>query len=416
MTAEAISTAPPAAGTTAFTTEAALHELDRIAHWWLMHAFDREQGGFHGEIDADGRPVRGARKHVVMNARLLWFFSEVARGSPQSDLARRCRVAADRAYHWFLDHFDDPGFGGAYWSLEADGRVADGKKQVYAQCFCIYALAAYFRLSGDESALTKARDYLALIRENARDGEHGGYFEAFGRDWSPRDDMRLGEDDLNAPKTMNTHLHLLEACTALHRAAPDPASRTALRESIDLLLSRVVRGGNERLGMYFDNAWNDLSAGESFGHQVEASWLLQEAAGTLADPVVATAVRPVVLALAESGLKRLRDDGCLPDRHPADVDDSIWWVQAEALVGFLNAYELTGDSRWHDAAGRVWTHIVRSHIDPDDGEWRWLGAAGADAGDAGPNTHYRAGAWKGPYHNGRAMMESARRLSALEAN
>lgn len=409
-TARAMTAAPEITTRTTFTMEDALRELDAITRWWLDHSIDRENGGFYGEIDALGQPVAGARKHLVLHTRLLWFFSEAGRAGGD----RNCRLAADRAYRYFNDHFDDPGFGGAYWSLEADGSVADDGKRSYGLCFSIYALCAYYRLTSDTSAITRARDYLAALWEHARDQEHGGFIESFNRNWTPADDMRLGEDDLDAPKTMNMHLHLVEACTALHQAAPNARSRKALRESIDLFIDRILVADTPRLGLYFDRQWNELPAPESFGHEIEASWLLWEAAETLGDPVVKTAVRPRALGLAEKVLSRaLTPAGFVQDRPggSGDPSESTWWVQAEALVGFLNADLLSGDHRWGEAADTVWAFTQRAHIAPGGVEWRSQGAASADT----PDPDYRAGAWKGPYHTGRAMMEAARRLSILEA-
>lgn len=391
--------------------EAALSELAAITRWWLDHAFDREHGGFHGEIDAWGQPVAGARKSLILNTRILWFFSEAGRAGGD----RACRLAADRAYRYFIDHFDDPGFGGAYWSLNADGTVADDGKRSYGLCFAIYALCAYYRLTSDTSAITKARDYLAVLREHARDRDNGGYIESFKRNWTPADDMRLGEDDLDAPKSMNTHLHLVEACTALHLAAPDHRSKRALRESIDLFMDHILVAEGPRLGLYFDRQWNELPAPESFGHEIEASWLLWEAAQVLDDPVVLTAVRPRALALAEKVRNQaLGTAGFVQDRPGDDMVDpaaSTWWVQAEALVGFLNADLLNGDPRWSEATNRVWQFVQQAHVAPGGMEWRARGASHEHQ----PDADCRAGAWKGPYHTGRAMMEAARRLSVLEA-
>ena len=190
-----------------FTRDAAIAELERLGRWWLAHAPDECNGGFVGEIDADGRAVADASKGLVLNCRLLWFFSEMLRFTGQAGYA----AAAERAYQYLAQRFEDRRYGGALWALSPRGQVISDRKQTYAQCFCIYALVAYYRATSDATALADAKRYLDVIAAHASDHNGGGLVEAFARDWSPIEDMRLGADDMNAPKTMNTHLHFVEA-------------------------------------------------------------------------------------------------------------------------------------------------------------------------------------------------------------
>jgi len=390
-----------------FSRAVAARELHRIAAWWLENALDTAHGGFVGQVGHDGRRAESASKGIVLNARILWFFSEIAR----FDERRGYRDAAARAFAFLLDRFDDPGFGGAAWKITAEGAPIDARKRVYAQAFCILAFSAWYRLTGDPLAGDKALEYFGLIEERARDRARGGYREAFTPDWRPLEDTRLGATDLRAPRSMNVHLHVLEAYSALHRALPSPSTEAALRGAVDILCDRVFDPGTGHLSLYFDADWRRLSRTVSFGHDIEASWLLWEAADTLADTACRDRVRPIVERLAERTLQAgLGSGGQLCDSFDPVTgvreEAAIWWVQAEALVGFLNAYQVTGLPAFRAAVDRVWQFIEKHLLDAAAGEWHWQHPAG-------PVPHYKAGFWKGPYHNGRAMLEACRRFDAL---
>ena len=377
-------------------------ELHRIASWWLEHAIDTRHGGFAGEIDYYGRPVAGANKSIVLHSRILWFFSAAAEFTAEPAY----RDAADRAFHYLLEHFDDHEHGGAFWELACDGSPVDDKKQTYAMCFCLYALVAYFRLSANVLARDKALQYFELLETQAKDPGSGGYFEAFARDWRPRDDVRLAAGEMNAPRTMNTHLHLVEAYTALHNVVASAQTRAALQNAIETFCNRIINAGTGRLDVYFDQQWNVLSAERSFGHDIEASWLLWEAAETLGDTKLLSRLRLIVERLADACHREsFGDDGA--GYHCVD---GSWWVQAEAMIGFLNAFELSGEQRYRSAADHIWRYIGRHLIDSVGGEWHWL----STAQQHGSSYNYKAGPWKGPYHNGRAMIEACRRLARLQ--
>lgn len=385
----------------------ASRELHAIADWWCANAIDSRNGGFVGEIDFGGRVIGGAGKGVILNSRLLWFFSELSlvRSNPAY------RAMADRAYQVIRDSFTDKIHSGVFWEIGEDGLVVSDKKQTYAICFCIYGLASYYALTKLPEARALAREFFDVIEARTPDRLRGGYIEAFARNWRALDDMRLGDDDLNAPKSMNTHLHLLEAYTCLHRYAPDARTNLALRNAIRIFRDRIVDAASGHLRLYFDFNWNDLSGHYSFGHDIEASWLLWEAANVLGDEQVLADVRGPVLTLArtclEDGMGRL---GQLRDeqshRTNGHSGNSVWWVQAEALVGFLNAWRISGDVAYKEAANLVWSHIASRHIDREAGEWHWMVRAD---GAADPN-YYKVGTWKGPYHNGRAMLQAIRLL------
>jgi len=386
-------------------------ERDRIAAWWLDHGPDEAHGGFVGLIDADGRPHPGANKGIVLATRILWFFSALALEEDRAEW----RGAAERAYAALRDGFHDAEHGGVFWELAATGETVADKKQTYAQAFAVYACVAWHRASGDPEPLDRAMQYFERLERRVRDRKHGGYLEALSRGWGTLYDLRLGSSDINAPKSANTHLHLLEAYTALLRATRSPLVEEALHHLVGLFADRIAVTGRGPLGTFFDSRWNRLSELQSFGHEIEASWLLWDAAEALQSRRLAEHLSPLVLGLAEACRERgIGSDGRLCEqRDPLGgqrSDTSVWWVQAEALLGFLNAFRLTGDARYRRAAESVWRHIQLRHVDPAGGEWFWWppGELGCEA------PPYKAGFWKGPYHNGRAMIEAARLLAVLE--
>lgn len=377
------------------------HELHTIADWWLAHAVDHQYGGFYGEVDVDGQARARAPKSIILNTRILWFFSEAARvtGEP------RYRDAAQRAYDYLCQHFVDREHGGVYWDVDAAGAVCSDKKQVYAQGFAIYALCAYYQLSGEDTAKTLALSLFTRVEAHARDTDRGGYIEALSCDWGALEDVRLSDKDLNYPKSMNTHLHILEAYTSLYGITQQADVSSALRHSINVFVKHIINAESGHLRMFMALDWEDHSAGLSYGHDIEASWLLLKALKVLGDTELEQRLTPIALRLADTCRREaLGEHGELMDTYDfarqRTQPERVWWVQAEALVGFLYAYRYTGDKQYLEAVHGVWTFIKRYQIDPQGGEWFWLSSL-----DSGHRNHYKAGAWKCPYHNGRAMLE-----------
>ena len=379
-------------------------ELRAIARWWLEHVIDFDRGAVVGAVSDTGRADAAAPLSLVYVARLLWFFSALARRSGEAGH----RAAADLCCALLLRDFPDPRYGGLYWEIAADGRPLARKKQTYGLAFAVYALAEHHRAGGDDESLQQATGLARLIEERLFDCEHGGVFEALDRDWRPLADVRLGPTDLNADKTLNTHLHLLEAWTALVRSAPTAAPR--LRELLQLYLARFTTAPEGTAVGFYTRDWTPLDAGHSPGHAIEASWLLCEAADALGDPALQSAARSAALDLAEGVLTRALDGdgGTVAELRDGRVSDPrrVWWVQAEAMVGFFNAWQIGGDARYLQASRNSWAFIRAHQVDPQHGEWRWFSALDAAAPTAG-----FAGPWKGPYHNGRALMEMLRRLA-----
>lgn len=382
-------------------------ELVRIADWWLQFGRDDERDGFFGEVGVDNTPVPEADKSIVLNTRILWFFCELARTVDDP----RYREAAERSYRYILEHFLDETHGGVYWMLDCNGRPKDTKKQVYAQAFAIYALLAYYQLTGETRALKEAQNAFVLLERYTVDREKGGYLEAFTREWEAMDDVRLSTKDLNFPKTMNTHLHVVEAYTTLYQVDRSEKVAEALRYSIDCFDRYIINKGNFHLRMFMDHDWKDHSPGFTYGHDIECSWLLAKAVESLGDNTVTARLRPSILAIADVCLKEaMGEHGEMYDGYEFDRQcvnrERVWWVQAEAMVGYYKAYSLSGDARFYLAAERLWRFIQRYQMAGESGEWLWLSTLD-DQAHAPP---YKLGPWKGPYHNGRAMLEMIRML------
>ena len=380
-------------------------ELTRdILPFWAERMQDG-RGGFHGRIDGEGRLVPDAPRGAILNARILWTFASAFR--VLRDPA--WRTVADRAYLQIRDRFFDPVYGGVYWSLDASGQPLDARKQFYAIAFALYGLAEYYRATGAEEALSLAVRLYRDIEAHSRDWVKGGYWEAAQRDWSPIADMRLSAKDRNDAKTMNTHLHILEGYTALLRVWPDTGLRESLSALVELFLTRIVRPDGH-LGLFFDEDWVSQSEAVSYGHEIETSWLLLEAAEMLGNPSLSAQVQSCSKRLAEAALEGLQGDGSLiyeaePARGAVDAERH-WWVQAETVVGCLYQARLRGgDPVWLERALACWTYI-REHLICPDGEWYWSARP-----DGTPNTaDDRAGFWKCPYHNGRMCLEVLERL------
>lgn len=394
------------------TASACDDELHRIARWWLDYAQDNAQGGFVGEVSASNQITASASKGVVMNTRILWFFSEAAHFAGNDEY----RLAADRAFEYLQAHFLDRENGGYFWSLNADGSVLDDKKQVYAQGFAIYALAAYYELTHKPQALEAAMACFELIETHCVDRQQQGYWEAYTRSWGEIDDIRLSEKDLDYPKTMNTHLHVLEAYTKLYQVHKNEAVRQALSYGIDLFDTYMIDRTHNHLRMFMDNDWVDHSPALTFGHDIECAWLLYKALQSLGDSEKTEKLLPDIIALAKTCQTQALDkygaviDGI--DKSSGAVHaERVWWVQAEALVGFLFAWKLSGDNSLYTTAAGVWRVIQDQIIDHEGGEWFWNSKL--DQGDV--TRGYKAGFWKGPYHNGRAMIEAAKLLREVSA-
>jgi mannobiose 2-epimerase len=381
-----------------------------VLPFWIREAVDDRHGGFLGYVTDEGVVAPLAPKGGVLCARILWTYAAALRRANDDGYRRM----ADRAYAYLRDRFLDREHGGTYWMLDHAGRPLVDRKQTYALAFSLYGLAEYHRATASAEALEHAVALHRSIEAGAADAAHGGYWEARARDWSPLDDVRLSDKDLNAPKSMNTHLHVMEAYANLLRVWDDPGLRDRLRALVELHLERIVDPASGHLVLFFDAGWRPLSRTVSFGHDVEASWLVVEAAEILGDEALrqraeATARRLAAVALAEGADPE--HGGLFAERHEDGRldDEKHWWMQAEAVVGFLGAYELTGEEPYLAAAERTWAFVERFLVDRVHGEWRWRVRRDGTPIPGLPKVE----PWKCPYHNSRAAFEVADRVARL---
>ena len=407
---------------------------NNILNFWLDKMQDKENGGFYGQMTGEGELVKTADKGGILNARILWSFSAAYRVLRKPEYLD----AATRAKEYIIEHFLDMEYGGTYWSVDYKGQPKDTKKQFYAIGFMIYGLSEYARATGDHEALEYAIQLYECIEEHSLDKEYNGYIEACTREWGEIADMRLSELDANFPKSQNTHLHIIEPYTNLYRAlkeldtienapneyglkpyvgqfAPvnisvDPdivmSLESSLRNLIDIFTDKILNPKTHHLDLFFDMDWTrEAGALESYGHDIECSWLLHEAALVLGDEAVLRKVEPIVQMVAKASEKGLNEDGSMI--HEANLDtgfvdtDRHWWVQAENVVGWINIYQYFGDDSAMQKALNGWQYIKDNLIDREGGEWWW-------SRDPQRNINRKddkAGFWKCPYHNSRMCLE-----------
>jgi mannobiose 2-epimerase len=385
-------------------------ELCRILAYWAAITPDKINGGFYGKIDNDNRVIENAPKGSVLNARILWMFSAAYNHKPDPLFM----VMAKRTYQYICDRFIDDEQGGVYWSVDYKGEPLDTKKKVYAISFSIYALSEFYRASGVETAKQKAIDLFYLLVEKAYDPIKTGYFEAFTKDWKPIDDLRLSAKDANEKKTMNTHLHVLEGFTNLYRIWPDKALAGHISTLLNNFFDHFIDKDTHHLTLFFDEDWNRKGNLISYGHDIEATWLLLEAAEVIGDEVNIKRIKEITGAMADVTITGLDNDGGLWYEYEPAADHLIkekhWWVQAEAMVGFFNAWQISGDEKYLDAAIKNWDFIKNKILDKKNGEWVW----GIDqSGEVMPGED-KVGIWKCPYHNSRACLEVGTRISKIE--
>ena len=380
-----------------------------ILPFWIERVVDRAGGTFHGALTNDLVPDLTAERGALLTTRILWTYAAAYR--QYRDPAYL--AMADHAYADLLARFHDREHGGFYWSIAANGSVLRDRKQVYGQAFALYALSEYHAATGRREPLDHAIATFRLIEAHAREHKHGGYLEAFGRKWEPIADMRLSVVDQNDPKSQNTMLHVMEAYTNLLRVWPDAALKQALTVLVELMLTRVVNPVTGHLGLFFANDWTLHSDKISYGHDIEAAWLLTEAAGVLGDSVLTSRVHALAVKIASVTLAEGTDaDGGIYNLGgPGGIIDPVkeWWPQAEAVIGLLNAYEFSREERFLTAALHTWEFIETRLIDREHGEW----FRGVTRDGRVLTEQLKVSFWKCPYHNGRMGLEAVRRLHAI---
>lgn len=378
---------------------------ENVLHFWEKYAVD-PSGGFYGMILNDGTPRPDEAKGVVLNARILWTFSTAYRLFGDENY----KHLANRAQRYLIDHFIDKQLGGVYWSLYADGTPLDTEKQTYGMAFAIYGLSEHFRATGSTESLMQSIDLYKVLETQVREFENDGYIESFTRNWQVP--PKYGYDGTGlASKTMNTHIHLLEAYTSLYRVWRNEGLQKRLNALINLVVDKIYNPETNHLKLFFNNQWESLEDIDSYGHDIETGWLLTEAAEVLEDKALLKRIEPIAVNLTDAALKegRNEDGSLIYERHGADYQRTFsWWCQAETIVGCVNAWQISGNEHYLHAADKTWEWVKARMIDKEHGEWfRSVTPEGM------PDLKTpKASMWNCPYHNSRMGFELFLRLSA----
>jgi mannobiose 2-epimerase len=380
-------------------------ELDSILNYWSKHTLDNQNEGFVGQIDFNDHIVANAEKGSVLNSRILWTFSS----SYQITKKENHKEIAKRAFEYLSKYFYDPEFNGLFWSINADKTPKDTKNQIYALAFAIYGLSEYYVISQDQKALETAVNLYKSIQKYSYDPVNKGYLEAFTRDWQPIEDLRLSDKDANEKKTMNTHLHIIEAYANLFKVWKDEKLKKDSVELLETIEKHFINTETGHLRLFFDENWIEKPDVISYGHDIEAAWLLLQCAEVLEEENLIANYKKHAVQIAEVTKEGLDTDGGLwYEFEPKEnelIAEKHWWVQAEALIGFYNAYQLTGKEEYLEIVFKNWNFIKKHILDHKNGEWFW-----------GIHKDYsliekdKAGFWKCPYHNSRACLELINRI------
>lgn len=378
-------------------------ELSDILEYWIRYAPDERYGGFYGKIDHNNIIDEYAPKGAVLNARILWSFAAAYNCTGN----QKYLSLAHRAYDYINQYFVDPAAGGIFWTVNFKGEPADTKKQVYAIAFLLYAYSEFYKSTQLEDAKKRAITLYSLIEQHSFDTDQGGYMEAFTRDWQPIDDLRLSHKDANEKKTMNTHLHILEAYTNLYRIWPDEKLHHSIVLLIKNFTEHIIDKNTGHLNLFFNEAWLVKGDIVSYGHDIEAAWLLLEAAEVAGDAALIVDLKQMVVKMAIAAEEGLDADGGLWYEKEGNhlVKEKHWWPQAEAMIGFYNAWQIAGNQRYLKHSVNSWDFIKKS-IKAGNGEWIW----GLDEYNQPMPGQDKAGLWKCPYHNSRACIELIKRI------
>ena len=391
-----------------------LHEeLNSILSYWIENTIDELNGGFFGKIDNANDVYTTAPKGAVLNARILWTFS----AAYNFNTGEKYLSTATRAFEYIKDHIIDKNYGGVFWTVDSNGNALDTKKQVYALAFCIYGLAEYYAASGNEEALSTALSLYDAIETYSYDNINKGYYEAFARDWSVTENMRLSAKDANEKKTMNTHLHIIEAYANLHKAHPSSPLENKIAELLELFDVYFIDKKTFHLRLFFDEAWNEKPDVISYGHDIEAAWLLQQCAEIIHHEKWIRTYKNHAVKITDAAAEGLDEDGGMWYECPQPlkgssiqsikiVKEKHWWPQAEAMVGFFNAWQITNDEKYLEHSIKSWQFIKNYLIDKKNGEWFW----GIKNDHSVMQHEDKAGLWKCPYHNSRACLEIINRI------
>ncbi|MBI9104815.1 MAG: AGE family epimerase/isomerase [Spirochaetales bacterium] len=402
---------------------------NNILSYAMKRSMDRKLGGFYGKVDFNGKVHPEEEKSTVMIGRYLWTFSRAYRVFHNPEYLE----AADHAYSFLSEYLLDKEYGGFYWSVSPDGKPLQTHKHAYAQAFGLYGFSEYAAITNDMACLDEAEKLFGLMTRNLYDKEYGGFIETLGRDWTAEDSIALSDKDLVCSKTMNTNLHVLEALTNLHKYFPEAGAGPVLGQLVEIYIKKVVNPQTNHLELYFNKDWTPVAgqsenlfegvAGShihhgpvSYGHDIESVWLLTEAIELLKEDALAegwafaSEARSAILKVAGAALSEGFDQqkGYLYNEFEKGhiENSSIWWVQAEAMVGLVYTWEITGEPKYYKMMEAVWNFIKNNHISEEGRGWYW----GIDSELKPLVNEQTSGNWKTCYHNGRMIMEILDRI------
>lgn len=378
-------------------------ELDNILNYWIKNAVDNKNGGFIGKVDGNDKVYAKADKGLVLNSRILWTFSAAYIQNPKPAY----KMMADRAYNYLMEHFWDKKNGGGYWSVDYLGKPKEKHKQMYGQGFMLYGLSEYYRAFGNKSALNSAIELFGLIEKNGYDKKNGGYFEVATENWQITEDKVITQGKADQKKSMNTHLHIIEPYTNLYRVWKDPLLKKQLYGLLSNFTDKIIDKNTQTQILFLTDDWQPRSEIISYGHDIEASWLLLETAEVLHDEAWIEKIKPFSIGLSNAAQKGIDTDGGMyyetDGTHLKTQKD--WWPQAEAMVGFYNSYQISKDAKYFQQSLKSWD-FIKKRLLSTTGEWYW----GINSENKALTNMDKIGMWKCPYHNARACMEMIRRL------
>ncbi len=384
--------------TDAFINEVKNNLEENILKFWIDKMQD-PNGGFFGQMTGEEEILEDSPKGAIQNARILWAFSAAYRILKKKEYL----MVATRAKDYFIEHFIDNKYGGVYWSVNANGSRLNKRKHLYAIGFGVYALSEYVRATNDENILKYAVNIYETLEKEGLDPENGGYVEAKDRDWGETNDYKLCDKDPEARKTMRTQLHILESFTNLYRVWPNDNLRKNIINLLDLFNEKLIDPETGHLGLFFDEKWNKIENSYSYGYDIEASWILLEAALIVKDIDRINKTRHVAQSLGQAALKGLQPDGSFTNMvcDGKECTCRQWWVQAEAVIGALWMWKYLNIKDGADIAINCWNYAATNLVDEEHGEWFW-----ACKMDGTPNKEKdKVNFLKSPYHNSRMCFE-----------
>ncbi len=380
--------------------------VGNILPFWMAHAVDKINGGFYGALTNDLKVHNEIPRSAILCGRILWTYSTAYQRLGNKEYL----TMAQWIYDYLTQVFWDKEYSGVYWSVDSQGRPVSDHKHHYAQAFAIYGLTEYYRATKEPKSLELAQTLFQLLEKHAYDPKYQGYTEGSNRKWESLQDMRLSDKDINSRKSMNTMLHILEAYTNLMRVWKDTLLKAQHRALLENFQKYIVDSRTGHFNLFFDDAWHSLKKTISYGHDIEGSWLLWEAAEIQGDPELLNHTKETSLNMARAVYEEgIDNDGSLVYEGNAygwTETFKAWWVQAEGMVGFYNAYQLSGQEHFRQASHRCWTYIQNKVIDREYGDWyKQLSKDGKP-----DNNHYKIGPWDCPYHHSRSCFEMLHRL------